>query len=128
MPSYAPKKADPVTRRTPEEIEAAKEQQQAIRDLKKRLPTTWARLIRGLEIPYLPAPADGLTQDHIRTQCASIVWWDFFGGRTCNMRWPHLDKYVNRAYVKIPKQIIIEGLVILGYPQTWAEARMKEKH
>ena len=97
----------------------------AIRGLKSRMPDEWARQIKKLTIPYLPMPAFGVTDMHIRAQVACIVWWDFFGYRLVPQRWPHLDIYVNKQYVWLPREVMIEGLVILGYPQKWAEARIK---
>jgi uncharacterized protein YjeT (DUF2065 family) len=107
--------------------------QKAIRALKSREPDEWKRLIKKLTIPYLPMPAFGVTDEHIRTNVACIVWWDFFGGRPTTDRWPHLDIYLKRPYVWLPRAVMIEGLVILGYPPKWAEARIgvnqyKEKH
>ena len=100
----------------------------AIRALKSRMPDEWARQIKRLTIPYLPMPAFGVTEMHIRTSVACIVWWDFFGGRPVPDRWPHLDIYLNKPYVRVPREVMIEGLVILGYPQKWAEARIKENY
>lgn len=99
-----------------------------LKALKQRRPENWAARIRALEIPYLPMPADGVTQEHIRSQVACLVWWTEFGGRACPVRWPHLDKYLNRPYVRLPREVLIEGLIILGYPAGWAEARINETH
>ena len=95
--------------------------------LKRRSPEEWARQIKRLTIPIPPEVAEKLiTMEHVRVAAACLAWWDFFGGRTCDERWPHLDKYLNKAFVRVPRELLVAALMALGYPEKWAMARTKE--
>lgn len=87
-----------------------------------RTPEAWREII------------EGIPDRIIRTQCACIVWWDYFGSRPkASKRWPHLDKYLVEWRVDrtspVDKKIYVEkvqnALVSLGYPERIARKRCK---
>lgn len=95
--------------------------------LKNRSPEEWARQVKRLSIPIPPDVAEKLiTMDHVRVAAANLAWWDFFGGRPVVDRWPHLDKYLNKTFVRVPRELLVAALMALGYPEKWAMARTKE--
>ena len=92
-----------------------------------RTPEAWREII------------EGIPDRIIRTQCACIVWWDYFGSRPkAAKRWPHLDKYLVEWRVDPPSLKELRGagrtdrlekvqnaLVSLGYPERIARKRCK---
>lgn len=95
--------------------------------LRRRSPEEWARQIKRLSIPIPPEAAEKLiTMEHVRVAAANLAWWDFFGGRTCDERWPHLDRYLNKTFVRVPRELVMAALIALGYPERWAMTRTKE--
>ena len=106
------------------------EHRRLVKILKKRSPVEWARAVKELTIPIPPTAPDGseqlITMDHVRVAATNLAWWDFFGGRKASQRWNHLDKYLNKAFVRVPRELLVAALVALGYPQPWAMARTKE--
>jgi hypothetical protein len=95
--------------------------------LKERSPEEWARMVKKLSIPIPPEAAGKLiTMEHVRVAATCLAWWDFFGHRTAANRWPHLDKYLNKAFVRVPRELTVAALIALGYPEKWAWSRTKE--
>jgi len=87
-----------------------------------RTPEAWCEII------------EGIPDRIIRTQCACIVWWDYFGSRPkASIRWPHLDKYLvewrvdrtSPADKKTYVEKVQNALVGLGYPERIARKRCK---
>ena len=64
---------------------------------------------------------------------ACVIWWDWFGSRTCNVRWDHLDHLI-KAYDLLNAELtdkdwndMIEGLVEhCGYTTEEAQTRIKK--
>jgi hypothetical protein len=51
---------------------------------------------------------------HVRNHVASIIWWDFFGGRVSTERWAAFDKYVKAPFFRVPIKDAVAGLVQCG--------------
>lgn len=85
--------------------------------LRRRGPKDWRVLLNRIE------------PEVVRLQVAGIVWWDFFGGRMHNERWPHLDDMLRawRANQNASMRLVRSGLVALGYPQEQAAKRTECK-
>lgn len=81
--------------------------------LKRRSPAAWRSAI------------DTILDPPLRVRVACTVWWDFFGPRTVDNRWPHLDDLVRpwRPLVDIDPEIVAAELVRLGYHPEIARAR-----
>ena len=83
--------------------------------LRARKGHEWSRLVRRI-----PDPA-------IRRKAASLVWWDYFGGRAVADRWSHLDDLVDLGgighYPTPTVPAIAAALVGLGYPEATAWRR-----
>lgn len=56
--------------------------------LKQRGPDEWNTAIRLIE------------DEQMRKSAACVVWWDFFGSRTINERWNHLDDLVGKVFAQ----------------------------
>lgn len=62
----------------------------------------------------------------IRDTIARMVWWDFFGDRSREERWPELDKAIDGySECKVRKQTILDNLILVGYPAHVAEKRVQ---
>lgn len=82
--------------------------------MRSRTPETWRMLV------------DTINDDCLRRAVASIVFFDFFGGRPARDRWTHLDEYV-RGWRRDddPEPTAIEAeLLRLGYPTERAHHRV----
>ena len=65
----------------------------------------------------------GRLNKRVRAHAASIVWFDFFGGRIIDERWPHLDTYVNEYNGPADRSDLINALVRCGYQREYAANR-----
>lgn len=82
------------------------------RQLKRRSPQAWKCAVE-------------LIPDKIvRTRVACIVWWDYFAGRRYVDRWPHLDKYLDREFVPVQRDILSRALHAAGYSPWHATWRL----
>lgn len=76
-----------------------------VRLLRLRSPEEWSRMIRAI------------SNDAVRIKVACIVWWDYFGSRHTEDRWPHLDALVNKGLgnLSFDKSLVAKALIRLGY-------------
>ena len=93
---------------------------------------------RDLRLVYKPASLAALTpgewlarirklREPVKSRVASIVWMDFFSARLARDRWPHLDRYLDKPYVKVDRNLIAAGLVAVGYDAGRAVRRVASK-
>ena len=81
--------------------------------LNRKTPETWAA-----EVKRIPA--------RIRAHAASVIWWDFFGGRTSRHRLDHLDQYLTIPYADTcTKPELIAALMRCGYSEQMATSRLR---
>lgn len=80
---------------------------------KRRKPTRWLELIEKIH------PED------LRVQVASIIWWDFFGGKP----WKHLNKYKDAWHpqINVEHGAVRGALIDLGFPERIARRRLNKK-
>ena len=81
---------------------------------KSRNPEKWCGMIGNIK------------DEVVRIQVACIVWWDFFGSRRSDERWPHLDGYINRWKKSADRNLVRAELIVLGYPEALANQRILE--
>ena len=88
-----------------------------VRLLRLRTPEEWSRMIYAI------------SNENVRIKVACIVWWDYFGSRSTENRWPHLDELVNqgRGNLSFDKSLATKALVKLGYSLNEAERRANVK-
>lgn len=79
--------------------------------MKKKTPEEWLIAIQSLP-------------ENIQRGVAKIIWWDFFGGRIAARRWDHLDKWVKTPLEDIPDDLMLEGLISVGFTETQARMRI----
>jgi len=84
--------------------------------MKLRTPEHWRAVVEAIADPV------------VRLVVANIVWWDWFGLRTIEQRWPHLDEYLSAWKVKAPPEAkakdVRAALVQVGYRDKEARARV----
>ena len=84
--------------------------------MRARLPAEWRTLV------------DAIANHATRLVVANIVWWDWFGLRTMDDRWPDLDDYVNGWDAGKPPMPtagdVLNALVSVGYTRKYARARV----
>jgi hypothetical protein len=82
-----------------------------------RAPEEWRRMIYAI------------SNEAVRIKVACIVWWDYFGSRSTENRWTHLDELVNqcRGNLSFDKSLATKALVKLGYSLNEAERRANVK-
>lgn len=70
---------------------------------------------------------DKVKDKSVRVHAACIVWWDFFGSRAAIDRWMDLDDYRAewREDQKVEMSKVKEALVLIGYPEHKAVARVR---
>ena len=81
------------------------------RFLERRTGGEWAR-----KIVQLTDPA-------VRRGVAGIVWWDFFGSRNRQDRWPDLDVFLEEPFFEAPDEELKAGLWRVGYSPYMCERR-----
>lgn len=71
---------------------------------------------------------DQITDDAVRIDTASRVWWDWFADRPGEDRWAHLDDLMAawRISVRAKQSDVFAALVRIGYPRHIATGRTTE--
>ena len=67
---------------------------------------------------------DAVPNRILRIKLARIVYWDHYGERRYVDRESAFDKYVWNCDWEVPREKIIEGLVLIGYSQEQASRRV----
>lgn len=88
-----------------------------VRLLRLRSPEEWSRMIHAI------------SNDAVRVKVACIVWWDYFGSRRTEDRWPHLDALINQGLgnLSFDKSLAAKTLVKLGYSTSESMRRVNVK-
>jgi hypothetical protein len=68
---------------------------------------------------------DSIEDMTVRIQVASIVWWDYFGGRKASDAWHQLDEYIDAWRFNNGADVldVEEALVKIGFPRYVAHRR-----
>jgi len=83
--------------------------------LRNRKPWVWARKVGRIR------------RWDVLVRVAAVVWWDWFGERKVDERWPHLDAWVSQRGdgLDVPAGVVEKELVRLGYDREAAHDRMR---
>lgn len=82
------------------------------RALKRKQPEEWARDIGALD------------DEAIRNRVASIVWWDYFGGRPAATPWPHLNRWLKAETECVAHEELARALWRVGFTPAHAAVRV----
>jgi hypothetical protein len=65
-----------------------------------------------------------LLTDPARHHVALIVWWDYLARRFVKHRDPSFDAYLKQTLVPCGRELILEGLIAVGYQPFQADGRL----